>query len=471
MLKESGNLLEENIPITKELLDFALSNNYKISLKTGDYRIGNEFKRNRKSYNKEILKQLNQLYLDGEMYPVKYSPCLCVPEHQGYLVSIFKQQGFKTLSSKDAKILYSEEIQAKTKATCLERYEVKHPLQHPEFLAKAKSTCLLRFGVDNASKSPIIRARVEATMLERYGVKHNWAKGVLRDALEASWLEVYGVDNPLKCVDVRNKVKITNIIRYGVVYTIQLPWVREKSKQTLLKNYGVEHNWRKGIERNYKGKKFERIQLMRSQSSYEMTSDDVNFIFSYSYSQALKYANEFDIRPYKGPSVPEMKLRNLVSSWVKDLDVEVKFNAKAIHGIRYSDYDLLPEDFKLRGLMDLDILIIQNSKLVLAIECNGVAHHSINQAPRGAEPTHPEYHIIKRLLCQRNGIKLVGVMDFELRDDEKLRVLKSTIIKHLETPWSADMLNCMENSNRDQYEVKSHTYKDWVYNDYGHFIG
>ena len=38
MLKESGNLLTENIPITKDLLDFAKANNYKISLKTGEYQ-------------------------------------------------------------------------------------------------------------------------------------------------------------------------------------------------------------------------------------------------------------------------------------------------------------------------------------------------------------------------------------------------------------------------------------------------
>ena len=30
-LKESGNLIEEGIPITKDLLDFAKENNYKIS--------------------------------------------------------------------------------------------------------------------------------------------------------------------------------------------------------------------------------------------------------------------------------------------------------------------------------------------------------------------------------------------------------------------------------------------------------
>lgn len=39
MLKERGNLITEGIPLTRDLLDFAKANNYKISLKTGDYGV------------------------------------------------------------------------------------------------------------------------------------------------------------------------------------------------------------------------------------------------------------------------------------------------------------------------------------------------------------------------------------------------------------------------------------------------
>ena len=46
MLKEQGNLIEENIPLTRDVLDFAKEYDYKISLKTGDYsKSCNEYKR------------------------------------------------------------------------------------------------------------------------------------------------------------------------------------------------------------------------------------------------------------------------------------------------------------------------------------------------------------------------------------------------------------------------------------------
>ena len=69
MLKESGNIITENIPITKDLLDFAKANNYKISLKTGDYLIG-ELKANRTKNNTVLVNQLGALYLNGSLYPV-----------------------------------------------------------------------------------------------------------------------------------------------------------------------------------------------------------------------------------------------------------------------------------------------------------------------------------------------------------------------------------------------------------------
>lgn len=69
MLKESGNLLTENIPITKDLLDFALANDYKISLKTGDYGLEVQ---NKGKYNIDLISQINYLYLNGLMYPRKY---------------------------------------------------------------------------------------------------------------------------------------------------------------------------------------------------------------------------------------------------------------------------------------------------------------------------------------------------------------------------------------------------------------
>ena len=64
MLKERGNLISENIPITKELLEFALANNYKISLKNGDYN-QTGFESKRTPNNKDLLAEIHRLYFSG----------------------------------------------------------------------------------------------------------------------------------------------------------------------------------------------------------------------------------------------------------------------------------------------------------------------------------------------------------------------------------------------------------------------
>ena len=82
---------------------------------------------------------------------------------------------------------------------------------------------------------------------------------------------------------------------------------------------------------------------------------------------------------------------------------------------------------------------------------------------------HPEYHIVKRLLCQRNGIKLIGVMNFEFYDKEYREFLRQLIKDSIKNPWNDEKLESMRKSYREQYEVSAHTYKAFTYFDYGHF--
>ena len=100
MLKESGNLIEEGIPITKELLDFAKANNYKISLKTGDYRIG-ELKANRAKNNPMLMDQIGKLYLGVEyiqpntvMFLGWVKLDLLTPLKEFWVIIIFRQLKF-----------------------------------------------------------------------------------------------------------------------------------------------------------------------------------------------------------------------------------------------------------------------------------------------------------------------------------------------------------------------------------------
>lgn len=187
MLKESGNLLAENIPITKELLDFALANNYRISLKTGDYAI-NEVA-NKGKYKLDLLSQINELYLNGLMYPGKY--CVIFMVSAGRMVDeLFRLKGFKTLSFREAKEIYHDDILAKTKSTFVERYGVDHnskfenrpkPKITKESLEKRRQTNLKKFGVEHPMQLPEFKERVKQTNLELYGMAYGFMSPEARE--------------------------------------------------------------------------------------------------------------------------------------------------------------------------------------------------------------------------------------------------------------------------------------------------
>lgn len=97
MLNESGNLISEGLEITRELLDFALANGYKISLKSGDYSKG-EINHGR-FYNKDLLKQIHLLYLIGEFYPNRYHKMLMF-KTADHIISVFNYQNSQSFQKR-----------------------------------------------------------------------------------------------------------------------------------------------------------------------------------------------------------------------------------------------------------------------------------------------------------------------------------------------------------------------------------
>ena len=106
MLNEKGNLITEGVPLTRDLLDFALANNYKISLRTGEY--GNDIQKRRSQYNDELISQLYNLYTSGDCYLPHYVGIfgLTVDKIRG----AFKKRGLQMLSYEDRFRLYGKHI-------------------------------------------------------------------------------------------------------------------------------------------------------------------------------------------------------------------------------------------------------------------------------------------------------------------------------------------------------------------------
>lgn len=116
MLKESGNLLTENIPITKDLLDFAKANNYKISLKTGEYQKEPIQTTRGQKYNLDLLSAVHNLYYTGLLYLADFIEMFGITKLDD-LAQVFKKNGLKMLTRKEVQNLYGDQIKQRTAET------------------------------------------------------------------------------------------------------------------------------------------------------------------------------------------------------------------------------------------------------------------------------------------------------------------------------------------------------------------
>ena len=136
MLNDSGNLIKENIQITKELLDFCLEAGYFIDLKSGDYsKECSPMKRN-DPYNRDLVLPIWEMYTKGVMYPGRYYKIFKFRMTQ-FLTSAFQYCGFRTLTRSELLALYKDNITNLAKETCLENHGVDNPSKSKELMQEA----------------------------------------------------------------------------------------------------------------------------------------------------------------------------------------------------------------------------------------------------------------------------------------------------------------------------------------------
>lgn len=314
MLNESGNLIEEGIPITKELLDFAKANNYKISLKSGDYDT-NDMEANRAKNNPILFEQVCQLYLNRELYPNHYFHIFGLKTAGCFRATLKNFLGERWTDSRE---LYPEEVDRTHRDTNLARYQVDNVSKLPEVCERRKRTNLKRYQVDNAAKSPEAKANTRKTNQKRYQA-----------------------NTPIENPEIKSNIQRTNLKRYKSVSPLGNKDVRSKNNPNLAKVYEFQDI-------------LERGELL------DVTAV-VGFITeNYCASQALVHLKEFGI---KQPTnyLTEVKLCNLLDS----LGIDYIHNAKKAHQVRKPNGEYY----------ELDAYI---PTLNLGIEINGRAHHATN---------------------------------------------------------------------------------------------
>lgn len=468
-----GNVIDEDIEITVEFIEYLHSNDLFINLKTGDYEPGFP-PRSSRLMIKELVEPLVNMYNNGILHLPTYTKTLgvkniCLIKHNAKRLGIYYKPAHELHQ------IWKDFILEKTKATCIENWGYDNPSKSPIIKDKIRNILTLRYGgIGNAVAE--FRLKQIQTMLERYSVTHNWAHGLLREQLKMKWLLTTGYDHNFKNPKVRAQIIQTWVCNYGVTNPMKCPDVVTKGINTKIDLYqsksyiGSEtyKETRRSIDIRYD-------QLLSAietpESDPDRTQKFLDALSNYSYGYRFTMNAHHNFYNPKTTSLPEIELRGFVSDILKDSDyINIEYNATDSHGIRWSSYvDVYhtpPSDFPHHRKMELDILIKVNDRYSVAVEMNGIHYHAIEG---GEEPMHPEYHIVKRLLCQRNGIRLIGVMNFDFYNMEYRKRLGDLIKRCVDNPWSDDELGMMKNCYREQYEVCTHLYKEYKFTDYGHF--
>ena len=199
--------------ITKELLDDCLQNQQYINLKTSELTTDHPSTwkpvKGCNNRNRDLVKQLYNLYINGDMHPTVY--CVVFGLTPGYLRSALKHAG-PLMDRKTSLKVYGDITLKLREATMMDLYQVKNAGQSPVFQEKAQQTNLERYGFIHASQSDMMKEKMKQTNLERYGV-------------EASF----------QSEEVRAKIRFTNLIKYGAPEFFQSEEFKQKRKRALEK--------------------------------------------------------------------------------------------------------------------------------------------------------------------------------------------------------------------------------------------
>lgn len=122
-------------------------------------------------------------------------------------------------------------------------------------LAKMQATCVERYGVKNPAQHPSVREKMQATCVERYSAETSLGSAVVQEKIKATCVERYGVEYPFQCAEIISKAHATLHQRYGqdflkparqaflLQHNNQNPFVvyQEEIKNAIRSKYDVDH--------------------------------------------------------------------------------------------------------------------------------------------------------------------------------------------------------------------------------------
>lgn len=477
----SGNVIDEGLPLTLDFIDFCLSNDLQIDLKTGNYGKDLIIPHNQK-INLDLITQVHTLYIDGKLYPAKYSEVFFKGGHRRIINATFRRLKLRTLSGKEMREVYGEEIaelskqtnnlvygadfsiqtdaikekrnitnskktpeevaksHEQRKETCCKRFGGPSPICDPEKLAKKNATMLKRYEKLSLAGEPWVQDNIKATNKENTGYEYNFQNPEFQENIKAANRENIGCDYPFQSPEFQAQIQANNLANIGHKSYAALPETREKIEATCLRKF--EH-------RSPFGNRDIQLGIMNDKLS--RTGKHCNFITGdgdFAFQWYLKLC-EFRDQKAKGEINKEEAYEWIMSSdWNASYRLELLKELCDKQPTEYStemrimnllnelglveEHDFIHNAFKEHGVIfnkryhDMDFFF---PELKLGIEINGLAHHSVNVKTKG-DLKSKDYHFNKFLRFWDNCILIITFTDDDLdnRWDSVVNVIKHHLI-------------------------------------------
>lgn len=270
----------------------------------------------------------------------------------------------------------------------------------PSVKAKKIQTVMKRFGVQNPAQSKEVQEKIQQTCLEKYGVPSSSQSDVIKKKTKLLNSEKYGVNHPMKTETVKEHQKSVIREHLGVDYPMQSKEVQEKAKKTCLEKYGVDNI-----------SKSEHFRTVVFENNFKKTYKNFNNYNKNFIVEHFVKENAFCIREFSGYFgihdrcvINKLKVRLGI--------LEPNNDTTFVPGKSKAEIDLfewIPANRKISGSrqiippLEIDIYLPDYK---LAIEYNGIYYHSDTFKSEG-------YHIFKTLECERQGIQLLHVFEFD----------------------------------------------------------
>ena len=221
-------------------------------------------------------------------------------------------------------------------------------------------------------------------------------------------IDRYGVDNVYKSDSVKTKIRTTVQEKYGVDSVLQLDQVREKTYESM-QDQSTKDKIQESKQLNIRKFELEHdctlFNTLRSKYGQGWINLPLERLTLNGHASFIKNSD-----------IP--KIIDCVESNSSSFEREVKNYIKSI----YSG-EIIFNTRKVISPLELDIYIPDKH---LAIECNGTFwHSSLNECNKN-------YHYNKSLECQKLGIRLIHIYEYEwFVDQDKIKQLLNISLGHL----------------------------------------